>query len=172
MSQCIYCKQELPEGSAFCPSCGKKQVIAYKQTFQRDGMSEKEFIEKINLWFQSYPQVANVKASFELKLRFGLLVNKYKLNSVTIEYEQFSGQNENQYAVEKLSRLALVKLSLDHLLARWQKSNPGATVVSRNGGVNQRGQIGSLLLFGIGAFNRSQLYLLYKFNRKKGPLVP
>ena len=166
MANCMYCNAEIPDGSTFCGACGKKQVKIYTQTFQRKNMSEDQFIDEINQWFAKYPKVANVKGKFQTHHSIGLLVNKYVLDSFTIEYELFTNPNENQYSIVKLSATNLVKTSTDTLLSKWQQKNPEAQVLSRTGGVNQRGSTGSLILGGIGAVNKTQLYLFYKFKKE------
>ncbi len=168
MAKCMYCAAEITDDSVFCSSCGKKQVTVYKQVFHRGKMSEDDFIARINEWFASYPKVANVKAQFNLEEKIGLLVNKYILNDLAIEYELLKGNNENQYAVINLSNFALYKKSTDNVLEDWKKANPSAIIVSRSGGTHSRGDAGSLFLNGIGARNQTQLYLLFKFNRKQG----
>lgn len=172
MANCMYCKAEIPEGSTFCPQCGKKQVQIYTRTFRRENMSEDQFIEQINQWFAQYPKIANVKGRFLTNSKFGVMVNKYTLDAFAIEYELFKGDNENQYALVALSTTALIKTPTDTLLNKWKQSNPGAVVLSRDGGVHQCGQRGSLILGGIGAVNKTQLYVFFKFNREKGPGVP
>lgn len=172
MANCMYCKAEIAEGSQFCSACGKKQVKIYSQTFARGKMSEEEFMQRINQWFAMYPKVANVKASIHVKNAFGILVDKYTIEAVDISYELFKGDNDNQYAITELSKFALYKTTTDQLLDEWKKKNPGATVVARNGGYHGHGQSGSLALGGIGANNKTQLYVLFKFNRKLGPGVP
>ncbi|MBE6713343.1 MAG: zinc ribbon domain-containing protein [Ruminococcaceae bacterium] len=170
---CMYCGAEIAEGSTFCSKCGKKQVQIYTQTFRRENLSEEEFIAQINNWFASYPQVANVKGKFLTHQGTGLFVNKYVLDAFSIEYELFSGVNDNQYGVINLSTTGIVKSSTDELLARWLQSNPGAQILAREGGVNQRGQTGSLILSsGFGAVNKTQLYVFFKFNRATGTGVP
>jgi hypothetical protein len=130
-------------------------------------MSEAQFIEAINQWFAKYPRVANVKGSFKLGNGLGLMVNKYTLDALSIEYELFNTENTNQYAVVALHNTNLIKTSTDQLLAKWKAANPQATVIARNGGTNQRGSTGSLVLGGIGAVNKTQLYVLFKFPRAK-----
>ena len=169
MANCMYCKAEISEGSTFCPHCGKKQVQIYTRTFRRENMSEAQFIEQINQWFAMYPQVANVKGRFLSNSKFGLMVNKYTLDAFSIEYELFNSANENQYAVVALSTTTLVKTSTDRLLNNWKQANPGAQVLARDGGVHQCGNRGSLVMGGIGAVNKTQLYVFFKFNRSKGP---
>ncbi len=172
MANCMYCGIEIPEGSTFCPKCGKKQVKVYTQTFQRGKMTEDQFIDQINQWFAMYPHVAKVKGKFLLHNATGLMVNKYVLDAFAIEYELFSGTNDNQYAVVKLCTTGLAKTTTDALLYQWQQSNPGAKILTRDGGVNQRGQAGSLALGGIGAVNKTQLYVFFKFNRTNGTALP
>ncbi len=172
MAACIFCGTALPENATFCPACGKKQVMRYTQTFQRGKMKEQDFIDQINAWFAQYPQVANVKGELHLGHGVGLLVNKYVLDALSIEYEVLSGRNVNQYALVELSKFGLVRKETSDLLAQWKQANPGATVVRTAGGVNQRGSGGSLAIGGFGANNNTQLYVLFKFNRKTGPALP
>lgn len=168
MAQCMYCQGEIAEGSSFCNHCGKKQVKVYTQTFRREGLSEDVFIQKINEWFQAYPQVANVKGKFLLSSHVGMFVNKYRMDALAIEYEVLNGHNTNQYAVVSLSKTGLIKLETDRVLAQWQQNNPGATVINTSGGVHQRGDSGSLIIGGFGAVNKTQLYVLFKYDRNKG----
>ena len=172
MAFCIHCHAEIADGSKFCSACGKKQAVRYRQVFDRGNMKEEEFLAKINAWFAQYPHVANVTGEFLLTHGTGLLVNKYVLQALAIEYEVFSGENENQYGVVALKRFGLIRTETDELLAEWLKANPGATVVHRQGGGNQRGNTGSLAFGGFGANNNTQLYVLFKFDRKRGTGVP
>ena len=168
MAYCISCGAEIPQNSAFCPRCGTKQVRVYTQTFRRENMSEDDFINQINYWFAQYPHVANVKGKFLVRSGIGVMVNKYVLDAFAIEYELLSGTNENQYGVVKLQTTGLVKTSTDALLAQWRQANPNAVILARDGGVNQRGSSGSLLLGGVGAVNKTQLYVFFKFKRNQG----
>lgn len=172
MAACMFCNAELPEGAAFCSSCGKKQVTRYTQTFRRGNMKEEDFINQINAWFAQYPQVANVKGEFLLSHGVGMLVNKYVFDALSIEYEVLSGRNTNQYAVIQLSEFGFTRKDTSDLLSKWKAANPGATVVRTAGGVNQRGSTGSLLVGGFGASNKAQLYVLFKFDRKNGTALP
>lgn len=168
MAQCMFCSTELTDGAVFCHACGKKQVKIYQQTFQRGNMNEETFIANVNQWFATYPRVANVKAQIHLRSAGGLMVNKYKLEAVSIEYELLNGNNINQYALVSLSKFGLTCTNTDTLVNQWRAQNPGATVIARNGGVHQRGQSGSLALGGFGASNNTQVYLLFKYNRQYG----
>ncbi len=169
MANCLYCKKEIGDGMQFCPHCGKKQTVRYTQTFQRGNLSEDAFIAKINEWFAAYPNVANVKGEFCIHSGVGLLVSKSKLDAFAIEYELFSGVNDNQYAVVNLQATGIVKTTTTTLLEKWKQKNPGAVVIKTGGGIHQRGQTSSLMLSsGFGAVNKTQLYVLFKFNRKKG----
>ena len=172
MAFCIHCGFEIADGSAFCNACGKKQVLRYNQTFQRGDMSEDEFIDRINAWFAQYPNVANVKAEMLLGRGFGMMVNKYVLNALSIEYEVFKGENNNQYALVQLSKFGFTCTETDQLLAQWKAANPGATVVRTAGGVHQRGDAGSLAFNGFGASNKTQLYVFFKYDRKLGTALP
>ncbi len=172
MAACMFCHAELPENATFCPACGKKQVVRYTQTFHRGNMNEEEFINQINAWFAQYSHVANVKGEFLLGQGLGLMVNKYTFDALSIEYEVFSGENTNQYAVIQLTDFGFTHKNTSDMLAQWKSANPGATVIRTAGGVHQRGSAGSLVLGGFGANNKAQLYVLFKFDRKKGTALP
>lgn len=167
MAICIHCKAEIPDGSTFCLHCGKKQVHRYSQVFRRGEMSEDEFIYRINDWFARYPHVANVRGKFFLEHGFGILVNSYVMNALAIEYEVFSGPCDNQYGVAKLDDLDLVHCSPQELLAKWRQANPDVHIVDYRGGSHHRGHMLSFCLNGVGAMNKTQLYVLYKIKRSK-----
>lgn len=171
MAFCMHCGGQIEDKSTFCNHCGKKQVVTYTQTFRRGDMTEEQFIQSINQWFAQYPHVANVKGEFLTHHGVGLFVNKYVLDAFAIEYELLSGNNTKQYAVVNLDRAGLYNKSTDALLENWKQANPGAIILKRSGGVNQRGSTGSLLIGGLGAVNHTQLYLFFKFDRKYGPGV-
>ena len=159
---CKKCGKELEQGSTFCPDCGTKQVTTYKQSFIRDGLSEKEFLAQINAWFKANPRIANVSGKFTTKTGFGLLVNDYKIERLDIEYELFSSNNKNMYAVHKLQKFNLYKMNLEKLIAEWKSEVQGRSIVTWKGGTNSRGQAGSLFLGGVGARNKMTAFILYK----------
>ncbi len=165
MSLCIHCAAEIPEGSAFCTTCGKKQVTVYHHTFERNGMSEAAFIDEINRWFAANPRVANVKGQFGYRSVFGFPVNNYHLNRFTIEYEWFERPNINQYEVTVVSRFALYPIKSETALRDWKRSHQVFEVLKCAGGTHQRGKIIPILLGGYGAFNRTKLYLFTKYER-------
>lgn len=168
MATCMYCSHPIPDGSTFCPDCGKKQVKVYQQTFRREKMSEDEFIARINQWFAAYPRVANVKGEFLLQHAEGMLVGKYRLDAFAIEYELLDSDNINQYGVVALEKFGFIRTDTDKLINEWRANNPGATILKQAGGTHLRGQSGSLALGGFGANNKTQSYLFFKFNRQTG----
>lgn len=167
MANCIYCKEEIPEGSTFCLHCGKKQVKRYTQVFRRGNLNEEDFIHQINVWFAKYPYVANVQCKFQVVRGFGMLVNHYVLEALSIEYETFSGDNEYQYGLIKLGDMGLTNISSAQVLLEWKKANPAARIVNCTGGTNQRGHVASILMGGFGAVNNTQVYVFFKFKRAK-----
>ena len=106
---CIKCGREIGDKDSFCPGCGAKQVVTYKEVFVRNGISEKDFIANINKWFQWHPKAANITCKFGMDTAIGLLANKYELNQFVIEYELFEKDNENQYGLVKEENTALIK---------------------------------------------------------------
>ena len=163
---CKNCGKELKDGDTFCSGCGTKQVEIYKEVFVRKGISEKDFIDNINKWFQLHPKAANIKCTFGMDTAIGLLANKYQLNQFVIEYELFEKDNENQYALVKEESIALVKKNIREYVGEWQAKHPNTKIVKWEGGTHSRGQTASHLLGGFGARNRLGVYIFFKFPRK------
>ena len=164
---CIKCGKEIEANSAFCPVCGAKQTSTYKEVFVRNGISEKDFIANINKWFQWHPKAANITCKFGMDTAIGLLANKYELNQFVIEYELFEHNNENQYGLVKEESIALMKRSSKEFMAEWKQSHPNVKVVDWEGGTHARGHTVSHLMGGLGARNRLNIYILFKFPRNK-----
>ena len=164
---CKKCGKEIADNDLFCSGCGTKQVEIYKEVFVRKGISEQDFIGNINKWFQWHPKAANIKCKFDKDTSVGLFANKYELNSFEIEYELYENDNVNQYGLVKEEKLDLVGISVKDYMKEWEKTHPQATVVNWSGGTHSRGPTGSHLLGGVGASNRMNVYILFKFPRRK-----
>lgn len=164
---CKKCGKEINDGSAFCPLCGAKQVEIYTKVFTRNGLSENDFINNINKWFQLNPKIANVKCKFDADTSIGLLANKYQLNTFTVDYELFQNNNLNQYALTKEECYNIVSKKTKDYVEDWKKSHPNATVVNWLGGTHSRGKTGSFLIGGFGAANRLNVYICFKFPRNE-----
>lgn len=162
---CKSCGKELREDDLFCPRCGTKQVTVYKEIFQRNGMPEKDFIANINKWFQWHPKAANITCHFDMDTSLGLLANKYELNRLVIEYELYEHENEYQYGLVKEDTLDLMRRNIKEYVGAWQQSHPNTKIVKWEGGTHSRGQAGSQLFGGMGASNRMNVYILFKFRR-------
>ena len=165
---CKKCGKEIGNNDTFCPACGTKQVTIYKEVFVRNGLTEEEFIANINNWFQWHPKAANIKGYFEMDTAIGLLANKYQLNQFVIEYELYQNDNVNQYGLVKEESLALMKKSIKDYINEWQQARPNVKIVNWKGGTHSRGQTASHLLGGLGARNRMNVYILFKFPRNQG----
>lgn len=163
---CKKCGKEIDANNAFCPNCGAKQVTSYKEVFVRDGVSEKDFIANINRWFQWHPKAANINCHFDIETGIGLLANKYELKQLVIEYELLANENVNQYGLVKEEHVALMKKNVKAYIGEWQQAHPQATIVNWQGGTHSRGNMASHLLGGVGAANRMNVYILFKFPRK------
>lgn len=164
---CSHCGREIGDNDAFCPGCGKKQVTTYKEVFVRNGLSEQDFINNINKWFQYHPNVANVSCTFGLDTAIGLLANKYALNQFVIEYELFATPNSNQYGLVKEEKMGLTKTDTKEFVGEWKRSHPNVTIVNWKGGTHARGTTASHLLGGLGARNQLNVYILFKFPRNQ-----
>ena len=136
--------------------------------FERGGLSEKDFIDHINCWFQGHPKAANIHGRFEMDSSIGLLANKYSLNKFTIEYELFSGDNNYQYALVKEDVTNLSHHKTRDFVEQWKAQRPQVKVINWEGGTHSRGHTSSFLLGGLGAANRMNVYILFKFLRKQG----
>lgn len=163
---CKKCGKEIEEKFAFCPACGAKQATTYQEVFVRNGISEQDFIGNINKWFQYHPKAANISCKFGLDTAIGLLANKYELNRFVIEYELFERDNQNQYGLVKEENLALMKKNIKEYIGEWKESHPNVQIVNWEGGTHSRGQTVSHLMGGLGASNRMNVYILFKFPRK------
>ena len=166
---CKKCGKEIGDSAAFCPNCGAKQAATYKEVFNRNGIPEKDFIANINRWFQWHPKAANISCSFDMDTTIGLLANKYALNRFVIEYELFENDNEFIYGLVKEDNTALIHKDTKQYVAQWQQANPNLKVVTWQGGTHSRGQTASLVLGGIGASNRLNVYILFKYSRNNIP---
>lgn len=164
--RCVKCGEEIAEGSAFCCICGAKQTATCREVFTRNGLSEADFIDNINKWFQWHPKAANIKCQFVLGTALGALANRYVLNQFIIDYELYEQNNANQYGLVKEQKMALVKGSVESYMAEWKAERPQCTVQNWSGGIHSRGTIASHVLGGLGACNQMTVFILYKFPRK------
>ena len=162
---CVHCGREIGDGNAFCPHCGKKQVVTYQEVFVRNGLSEKDFIDNINKWFCYHPRVANVSCTFGLDTTVGLLANKYVMNQCVIRYELLDRDNANQYGLVKEEKFGLSKTETAAFVGDWQRARPNVKVVNWKGGTHARGYTVSHLMGGLGASNQLNVYILFKFPR-------
>lgn len=162
---CKKCGNEIGEKALYCPDCGTKQVPVYTKIFERDKMSETEFIEEINTWFNSHTNAINISCNIDTKNSFGLLVNKYKLKQITIKYEMSEFPCLNQYCFVKESKYTLFEKKVENYVAEWEKANSNVAIVTWHGGSHMRGQLESFFLKGFGAFNRVTAYILFKYPR-------
>lgn len=164
---CIKCGKEIAGGSTFCPVCGAKQIKVYKEVLVREHLSEREFIDNINKWFQWHPKAANVHMRFETGTAFGLFVNQTRLNRVEIEYELSEKENPCQYGLVREYQVGLIPGDMKRYIARWQQKHPQSKVMSWAGGSNARGSTSSMILGGIGAVNKMTMFLLIQFRRSE-----
>jgi hypothetical protein len=96
-----------------------------------------------------------------------LLANKYQLNSFTVTYELFQNNNLNQYALKKEECYNIVSKKTKDYIEDWKQSHPNFKVVNWTGGTHSRGQTGTFLIGGLGAANRLNAYIFYKFPRNE-----
>lgn len=165
-SKCIYCGKEITPGSEYCSHCGKKQVKTYTKIFNRENMSNEEFINMINTWLASNDRVANVECEMMTNTGYGFLVNKYFLDSVALKFEVFKNPNKNQYALTSISKFGFKRTSTTDMINEWKIHNPKAKIVKTAGGTTMRGQQGAELFNGAGASNNTQLFVLFKIPRE------
>lgn len=165
-NQCIYCGKEITPGSEYCCHCGKKQVKTYTKIFNRENMSNEEFINMINTWLASNNRIANVECKMITNTGYGLVVNKYFLDSVALKFEVFKNPNSNQYALASVSKFGFKRTSTNAIIEEWKLHNPNAKIVKTAGGTTMRGKQGAELFNGAGASNNAQLFVFFKIPRK------
>lgn len=165
-NKCIYCGKEITPGSEYCSHCGKKQVKTYTKIFNRKNMSNEEFINMINTRLASNDRVANVECEMMTNTGYGLVVNKYFLDSVALKFEVFENPNKNQYALTSVSKFGFKHTSTTDIINEWKLHNPTAKIIKTVGGTTMRGDQGAELFNGIGASNNAQLFVFFKVPRK------
>lgn len=165
-NKCIYCGNEITPGSEYCSHCGKKQVKTYTKIFNRQNMSNEEFINMINTWLASNDRVANVECEMMTNTGYGFLVNKYFLDSVALKFEVFKNPNKNQYALTSISKFGFRRTSTTDIINEWKLHNPTAKIIKTAGGTTMRGDQGAELINGVGARNNAQLFVLFKIPRE------
>ena len=164
--KCIKCGMEIADNALYCSACGAKQAKVYRQVFARNGHSERNFIEYVNQWLQSDPRRANVSCKFDTGTSLGLMANKSKLNQIEIEYELLDGMNQNVYCLVREESNAIYRKNTDKFIEQWKQNHPGVTVVTWTCTYHGRGKSSSLLLGGVGAWNRINAFILCKFPRR------
>lgn len=169
---CIKCGKEIAENSTFCSVCGAKQVKIYKEIFERGNLSEQEFINNINKWFQWHPKAKNIKVHFETGSAFGLFVNQTRLNELVIEYELGEDENPYQYGLVREAQVGLLPKNIKQYMVSWQQKHPQSEVLNWAGGTNARGRTSSMILGGIGAVNKMTVFILIRFRRNQNPEIP
>lgn len=165
-NKCIYCGKEITPGSEYCSHCGKKQAKTYTKIFNRENMSNEEFINMINTWLASNNRIANVECKMITNTGYGFLVNKYFLDSVALKFEVFKNPNENQYALTSISKFGFKRTSTNEMIEEWKLHNPTAKIVKTAGGTTMRGDEGAELFNGVGARNNAQLFVFFKIPRE------
>ena len=165
MKYCTKCGNELNDNDTVCSKCNTEQSNRHIEVFKRNGLSEKDFIDNINRWFEHHPNVAKVTCTFDANTTIGLATNHYVLNEFTIEYELFKNRNTNQYALVKEEKFGMVQKSVKDFVGQWKEEHPNATVVNYKGSTHTRGHVGSFLLKGLGGVNRTEAYILYRYKR-------
>lgn len=161
-NKCMYCGQEIVPGSVYCNHCGKKQVQKYQKIFNRQNMSNAEFIQMINTWLASNNRIANVDCRMLTNTGYGLLVNRYFLDSVALEFELLSKPNANQYALVEVNKFGLRRSTTNDLVSEWKTYNPTARIIKTAGGTAMRGNQGMELVDGLGSANRAQVFIFFK----------
>ncbi len=140
-----------------------------EHTFYVNNMDQQQFINYVNNWFYSNIKVSKLFTSTRTK--FGLLTNKSDLSDLTVIYDQGSSYN-NLYGLDYNEKFALMKISMASMVENWKQVNPHLQAVTYTYSYHGRGQSGSLWLNGIGARNRSQLWLIYKVPQNIAPSAP
>lgn len=132
-----------------------------EKTFFIESMSQDQFYEHINSWFAQNRNIVVKRFYISEKTSFGLLVNKSNVQNITIIYDVDNNSN-NLYGIAYYEKFALMKISMESMKNSWQRSNPNLDVVTYSYRHNARGQVGNLLMKGIGASNRNQIWIIYK----------
>ncbi len=142
-----------------------------EHTFYVNNMDRQQFINYVNNWFFNNRNIRVSKLFTSTKTKLGILVGKSALSDLTVIYDQSSSYN-NLYGLDYNERFALMKISMESMVEKWKEANPHLQAVSYTYSYHGRGQAESLWLNGIGARNRSQLWLIYKVPQNTAPPAP
>lgn len=164
--KCIKCGKEIGEEDLYCSGCGTKQVLVYRQVFTRINEFEGDFIARVNQWLQSDPRIANVKCYFDTRTGLGVMANTTKLKQITVDFELLESANSNVYCIVREESNTPFKRDADNFIRRWKENHPGTTVVTCTTAQHSWGYRESLLLGGVGAWNRTKVFILCKFPRR------
>ena len=134
--------------------------------YRHDFRNEEELIYAINMWLASNPTFGNIMCDLDMSTKlFWLFVNRYRLDSVTFRYDVLPGENKYQYGLVELQHFGLYRKDSKKMLAEWQAFYPDAIVLQKGGGSHSYGSRSQLAFGGIGATNRVQLYVFFKYPR-------
>ena len=129
-------------------------------TFYRRDMTEDNFIQQINGWFEANLHLRLSHCSFELGLGEGPFARRSYLNKVRIVYTWEPGIPARVYGLAALSRMGMPEQDSRAMVAQWEARYPWVEVLHTRGSIHQRGAMRS---YGLGANDRTQVYLLYTY---------
>ncbi len=132
-----------------------------EKTFYANGRDQVQFFAEINGWFAANRNIIVNDLYIKCKSRFGLLVNKSSLSEITLIYSE-NGNVSNLYGIDYNESFSLMKVNLNKMKSKWIANNPHLQYICSNYMHNARGQAGSLMLNGIGANNRNQIWIIYR----------
>lgn len=162
---CPKCGMQLDSTDRFCRACGATTVNRSTKSFARGAGDDYDFIMEVNQWLKENRNIGNASCKFNYDSSMGLFVNKFKLENVSIEYENLQGTNEYVYAIDVETSTSIVVSadSSEGLLVDWKQKHPEAVVVSIGGGTHTRGDsLGVAVGFGLNNVSKTQIYVFYK----------
>jgi hypothetical protein len=136
---CPKCGEPYGE-SNFCPKCGSSKFV--KTTFQfpiHRSITAQKFETQLNQWLAENPYIYDCKLSLDTKQRLfhSFVQNKFMIKKATLTFSVSDKPVAHQYGfafVYHYHLFGTLGYNHDKLIAKWEKNNPTAQVISSQGG--------------------------------------
>ena len=136
---CPKCGTQYGEDN-FCPKCGTSKFVKTTVQFPvGKGITAQKFEKQINQWLAENPYIYDCNLSLDTKQRLfhSFVQNKFMIKKATLTFSVSDKPVAQQYGFAFVYHYHLFgTLGYNHekLVAKWEKNNPAAQVVSSQGG--------------------------------------
>ena len=127
--------------------------------------SEEKIMYEINRWLHMNSYFGNMVCEIDVDCALGFFVNRFRLKELLLKYDVLSEINPYIYHFVRLDECDLFRVEPKELLEKWKACNPGAVIIKAQSTTNMRGGSLSVLVGGLGAVNRAQVFIFFKTPR-------